>query len=110
MTQIETMKKLNEGIALLQMQKQLAAEADKIFKEIGIEICGRPTTIDKCYDESVYTLQLYKGIEQLADALGVGMYHPRFSKRYEPCENKLAFVFGDYEIFEITEGKDEKTV
>ena len=111
MTQIETMEKLNEGIALLETQRKLAEKAGKIFKELGIDICGKPSTIEKCYSKAANkTLMLYTGISQLAEALGIGMYHPKFNEYSEPHEDRIAFVFGDYEIFEITEGKDEKTV
>lgn len=111
LAQAEIMVKLNEGIALLETQRQLAERADKIFKELGIDICGKPCTIDKCYSKAANkTLMLYTGISQLAEALGVGMYHPRFNELCEPYEDRLAFVFGDYEIFEVTEGKDEKAL
>ena len=106
----ETQKILNEGIALLEQQTELQKKIDETFDKIGVRVC-LGGTIGDCYDTvAEKTIQLYRGIGQLAEELGFGLYHPRYSRNFEPYVNRLAFTYGKYEIFEIVENKDEKTV
>ena len=106
----ETQKILNEGIALLEQQTELQKKINDTFDKIGVRVCSC-AMIGNCYDTvAEKTIQLYSGIGQLAKELGFGLYHPRYSRNFEPYADRLAFTYGEYEIFEIVEDKDEKTV
>ena len=105
MTQKQLLSKLNKGIELLEQQARLQEEIDEVFDSIGVVVCGRACAIGDCYSKAASkNLQLYKGIEKLAETLGYDLYHPRYNENYEPYENRLAFTFCDYEIFELMEG------
>ena len=108
MTRDEIIETLKKGIDLLEEQVELQKEIDETFALIGVELCGECGTISDCLSSAAKkNIQLYKGIEQLAEALGVSSYHPRVSDIVEPNNNQLAFVFGKYEIFQyIKESKD----
>lgn len=108
MTREETLETLKKGIALLEQQNALQKEIDETFSLIGVELCGRAGTLSNCLSSAAEkNIQFYKGIGQLAEALGFGLYHPSIAKGSEPKQDQLAFTFGDYELFQyIKENKN----
>ena len=102
MTRNEIIETLKKGIDLLEQQNALQKDIDETFALIGVELCGRAGTLSNCLSSAAEkNIQIYKGIGQLAEALGFGLYHPSIAKGSEPIQEQLAFAFGDYEIFEF---------